>query len=194
MVLNLKTTFLSTLVMEKGSQNFSSPYTPEQNGVAERKNKTLIEAARTMLSGSVIGCPVYIHNHKYYLGKFDEKSNDGYFLGYSLVSKAFRVFNTIRQQTDETYHITFDESTDAIKFTNLQMTTSPLLNLKDTYLISIFIHMNHLKDVSSDQHYQADQNDHSAQDDEILNDDQSEHSNHNNDNHIIDNLPNTKDV
>ncbi|GJY73870.1 retrovirus-related pol polyprotein from transposon TNT 1-94, partial [Tanacetum coccineum] len=35
------------------SQNFSSPYTPEQNGVAERKNRTLIEAARTMLLGSV---------------------------------------------------------------------------------------------------------------------------------------------
>ncbi|GKA20568.1 retrovirus-related pol polyprotein from transposon TNT 1-94 [Tanacetum coccineum] len=35
------------------SQNFSSPYTPEQNGVTERKNRTLIEAARTMLSGSV---------------------------------------------------------------------------------------------------------------------------------------------
>ncbi|GKB05139.1 retrovirus-related pol polyprotein from transposon TNT 1-94, partial [Tanacetum coccineum] len=34
-------------------QNFSSPYTPEQNDVAERKNITLIEAARTMLSGSV---------------------------------------------------------------------------------------------------------------------------------------------
>ncbi|GJR76780.1 retrovirus-related pol polyprotein from transposon TNT 1-94 [Tanacetum coccineum] len=32
------------------SQNFSSPYTPEHNGVAERKNKTLIEAARIMLS------------------------------------------------------------------------------------------------------------------------------------------------
>ncbi|GJV75297.1 retrovirus-related pol polyprotein from transposon TNT 1-94 [Tanacetum coccineum] len=39
---------------EKGiSQNFSSLYTPKQNGVAERKNKTLIEAARTMLLGSV---------------------------------------------------------------------------------------------------------------------------------------------
>ncbi|GKF88203.1 retrovirus-related pol polyprotein from transposon TNT 1-94, partial [Tanacetum coccineum] len=32
------------------------------------------------------------------------------------------------------------------------------------------------------------------QDDEVLNDDQSERSNHNNDNHIIDNLPNTKDI
>ncbi|GJV89580.1 hypothetical protein Tco_1533518 [Tanacetum coccineum] len=52
-----------------------------------------------------------------YLGKFNEKADDGYFLRYSLVSKAFRVFNTRKQQTEETYHITFDESTDAIKFT-----------------------------------------------------------------------------
>ncbi|GKE95119.1 retrovirus-related pol polyprotein from transposon TNT 1-94, partial [Tanacetum coccineum] len=37
----------------KISQNFSSPYTPEQKSVAERKNRTLIEDARTMLSGSV---------------------------------------------------------------------------------------------------------------------------------------------
>ncbi|GJU38777.1 retrovirus-related pol polyprotein from transposon TNT 1-94 [Tanacetum coccineum] len=144
------------------SQNFSSSYIPEQNGVVERKNRTLIEAARIMLSGSVFskqqwteavaiacytqnrstimkrhlktpyeifrkripninflhvfGCPVYIHNHKDHLGKFDEKANDGYLLGYSLVSKAFRVFNIRRQQTEETYHITFDESPDAIKF------------------------------------------------------------------------------
>ncbi|GJT30241.1 retrovirus-related pol polyprotein from transposon TNT 1-94 [Tanacetum coccineum] len=36
---------------EKGiSYNFSSPCTPEQNGVAERRNRTLIEAARTMLN------------------------------------------------------------------------------------------------------------------------------------------------
>nr|GEX05320.1 retrovirus-related Pol polyprotein from transposon TNT 1-94 [Tanacetum cinerariifolium] len=49
-------------------------------------------------------------------GKCDEKANDGYLLGYSLVSKAFRVFNTRRQQTKETYHITFNEIHDAIKF------------------------------------------------------------------------------
>jgi transposase InsO family protein len=28
---------------------FSSPYTPQQNGVVERKNKTLLDIARTML-------------------------------------------------------------------------------------------------------------------------------------------------
>ncbi|GJY25765.1 hypothetical protein Tco_0400491 [Tanacetum coccineum] len=55
----------------------------------------------------------YLSDH---LGKFDEKADDGYLLGYSLVSKAFRVFNTRRQQIKETYHITFDEIPDAIKF------------------------------------------------------------------------------
>ncbi|GJR73147.1 MAK10-like protein [Tanacetum coccineum] len=113
----------STLVNfydEKGiSQNFSYPYTPEQNGVAERKNRTLIEAAITMLSGS--------------------------------------------------------------------LTTSTLLNQKDIHLMNIFILMNLLK-VSSDQ------NDQPVQNDEILNDDHSEHSNHTNDEQIIDSLPNTKDI
>ncbi|GKB11601.1 retrovirus-related pol polyprotein from transposon TNT 1-94 [Tanacetum coccineum] len=103
------------------SQNFSSPYTPEQNGVAERKNRTLIEAARTMERIPnisyfyVFGCPVFIHNHNDHLGKFDAKADDGYFLGYSFVSKAFRVFNTRRQQVKETYHVTFDEIMEAIR-------------------------------------------------------------------------------
>ena len=62
--------------------------------------------------------PVFIHNHKDHLGKFDAKADDGYFLGYSLVSKAFRVFNTRRQQTEETYHITVDESNESIRFSS----------------------------------------------------------------------------
>jgi transposase InsO family protein len=35
---------------EKGIKHeFSAPYTPQQNGVVERKNRTLIDMARTML-------------------------------------------------------------------------------------------------------------------------------------------------
>ncbi|GJV56050.1 retrovirus-related pol polyprotein from transposon TNT 1-94 [Tanacetum coccineum] len=49
-------------------------------------------------------------------------------------------------------------------------------------------------EVSSDQNAQTDQNDQSVQNDKILNDDHSEHSNHTNDEQIIDNLTNTKDI
>ncbi|GJZ17574.1 retrovirus-related pol polyprotein from transposon TNT 1-94 [Tanacetum coccineum] len=63
----------------------------------------------------VFGCPVFIYNHKDHLGKFDAKADDGYFLGYSSVSKAFKVYNTRRQQIEETYHVTFDESIEAIR-------------------------------------------------------------------------------
>ncbi|GJS27382.1 retrovirus-related pol polyprotein from transposon TNT 1-94 [Tanacetum coccineum] len=46
---------LESFCDEKGiSQNFSSPYTPEQNGIVERNNRTLIEAARTMLNRLVL--------------------------------------------------------------------------------------------------------------------------------------------
>ncbi|GJY90703.1 retrovirus-related pol polyprotein from transposon TNT 1-94 [Tanacetum coccineum] len=63
-------------------------------------------------------CHVFIHNHKDNLCKFDAKADDGYFLGYSFVLKPFRVINTRRQQVEETYHVTFDESMEAIRFTN----------------------------------------------------------------------------
>ena len=33
----------------------ATPYTPQQNGVAERMNKTLMERARSMLSGAELG-------------------------------------------------------------------------------------------------------------------------------------------
>nr|GEX70836.1 retrovirus-related Pol polyprotein from transposon TNT 1-94 [Tanacetum cinerariifolium] len=51
-------------------------------------------------------------------GKFNAKAYDGYFLGYSFNSKAFRVFNTRSQQIEKTYHVTFDESMEAIRFIN----------------------------------------------------------------------------
>ena len=38
--------FCDELIIE---HQFSSPYVPQQNGVVERKNRTLVEMARTML-------------------------------------------------------------------------------------------------------------------------------------------------
>ncbi|GJU39956.1 retrovirus-related pol polyprotein from transposon TNT 1-94 [Tanacetum coccineum] len=162
----------------------------------------------------VFGCPVYIHNHKDYLGKFDEKADDDYLLGYSLVSKTSRFFNTRRQPTEETYHITFNESTYASKFTKPLVDIYPLdeylhpyepsqryqTNSNDVSFIEPYERPDPVvlkTKVPSDQNDQTDnnnQNDHPAQTDEIFNDNQSDHSNHNNDDPIIDNLTNTKDV
>ncbi|GKC91608.1 retrovirus-related pol polyprotein from transposon TNT 1-94 [Tanacetum coccineum] len=93
-----------------------------QSITAKRQDKTPYEIFRERIHDisyfHVFGCLVFIHNHKDHLGKFDAKTDDGYFLGYFFVSKSFRVFNTRRQQIEETYHVTFDESMEAIGFTH----------------------------------------------------------------------------
>ncbi|KAI0496521.1 hypothetical protein KFK09_022840 [Dendrobium nobile] len=59
----------------------------------------------------VFGCKVFIHNNgKSHLGKFDPKSDEGVFLGYSSVGKSFRVFNKRTLMVEETTHVVFDES------------------------------------------------------------------------------------
>ncbi|GJS33320.1 putative ribonuclease H-like domain-containing protein [Tanacetum coccineum] len=127
-----------------------------KNGVAERRNRTLIEAARTMLADSKLpttfwveavstacyvqnrvlvikphnktpyelfrgfkpalsfmkpfGCHVTILNTLDSLGKFDGKSDKGFFVGYSLSSKAFRVYNTRTRKVEENLHVGFLEN------------------------------------------------------------------------------------
>ncbi|KAI3672740.1 hypothetical protein L6452_38838 [Arctium lappa] len=81
-----KNNSLNNFFENKGiSHNFSSVRTPQQNGC-------------------------FILNNKDQLGKFDSKADDGIFLGYSSISKAYRVFNKRRQFVEETIHVTFDET------------------------------------------------------------------------------------
>ncbi|GJZ23021.1 putative ribonuclease H-like domain-containing protein [Tanacetum coccineum] len=137
-------------------REYSNARTPQQNGVAERKNRTLIEAARTMLADSFLpntfwaeavstacyvlnrvlvtkphnktpyelitgkisiisyirpfGCHVTILNTIDHLIKFDGKSDEGFLVGYSLRSKAFRVYNLETKRVEENLHITFLEN------------------------------------------------------------------------------------
>ncbi|GJT41388.1 ribonuclease H-like domain-containing protein [Tanacetum coccineum] len=55
------------------------------------------------------GCPLTILNTLDSLGKFDGKSNEGYLLGYSTSSKAFRVYNKRTKRVEENLHINFPE-------------------------------------------------------------------------------------
>ncbi|GJW95149.1 putative ribonuclease H-like domain-containing protein [Tanacetum coccineum] len=81
-----KNHIMNEFYVKKGiKREFSVARTPQQNGMAERKNRTLIEAARTM------------------------KSDEGYLLGYSTTSKAFRVYNKRTKRVEENLHIDFLE-------------------------------------------------------------------------------------
>ncbi|GJV51068.1 retrovirus-related pol polyprotein from transposon TNT 1-94 [Tanacetum coccineum] len=55
------------------------------------------------------GCPLTILNTLDSLGKFDGKSDEGYLLGYSTSSKAFRVYNKRTKRVEENLHIDFLE-------------------------------------------------------------------------------------
>ncbi|GJV52106.1 ribonuclease H-like domain-containing protein [Tanacetum coccineum] len=56
------------------------------------------------------GCHVTILNTIDHLGKFDGKSDEGFLVGYSLQSKAFRVYNLETKRVEENLHITFLEN------------------------------------------------------------------------------------
>ncbi|GKD77341.1 ribonuclease H-like domain-containing protein, partial [Tanacetum coccineum] len=55
------------------------------------------------------GCPLTILNTLDPLSKFDGKSDEGYLLGYSTSSKAFRVYNKRTKRVEENVHIDFLE-------------------------------------------------------------------------------------
>nr|GEY93877.1 hypothetical protein [Tanacetum cinerariifolium] len=148
---------MNDFCLQKGiKREFSNARTPQQNGVAERKNRTLIEAARTMLADAKLlvtfwaeavntacyvqnrvlvnksqnktpyelfngrtpaigflepfGYHVMILNTIENLGKFEAKEDEGYFIGYSMSSKAFRVFNKRTRRVEENLHVEFLEN------------------------------------------------------------------------------------
>nr|GEY37293.1 putative ribonuclease H-like domain-containing protein [Tanacetum cinerariifolium] len=132
-------------------REFSNARTPQQNGVTKKRNRTLIEVARTMLADAKLhvtfwaeavnnacyvqnrvlvnksqnktpyelfnsripvigflrpfGCHVMILNTLDHLGKFDAKGDEGYFVGYSLSIKSFRVFNKRTKKVEENLHV-----------------------------------------------------------------------------------------
>ncbi|GKD38936.1 putative ribonuclease H-like domain-containing protein [Tanacetum coccineum] len=56
------------------------------------------------------GCPVTILNTLDPLGKFDGNAEEGFLVGYSVNSKAFRVFNSQTRKVEENLHVNFLEN------------------------------------------------------------------------------------
>ncbi|GJT51383.1 putative ribonuclease H-like domain-containing protein [Tanacetum coccineum] len=142
-------------------QEYNNARTPQQNRVAKRMNRTLIEAARTMLADSLLpttfwaevvntacyifnrvrvtkpqnttpyellfghkpmisyirpfGCHVTILDTLSVLGKFDGKSDEGFLVGYSLNSKAYRVYNLVTKRVEVNLHVNFLEEKQNVK-------------------------------------------------------------------------------
>ncbi|GJV55558.1 ribonuclease H-like domain-containing protein [Tanacetum coccineum] len=94
-------------------REFSVARTPQQNGVAERKKRILIEAARTMLADSKLPTTFWVEAVNTAC-KFDGKADEGFFVGYSTNSKAYRVFNSRTRIVEENLHVKFSEETPNI--------------------------------------------------------------------------------
>nr|GEV48313.1 ribonuclease H-like domain-containing protein [Tanacetum cinerariifolium] len=152
------------LVILDVKREFSNARTPQQNGVAERRNRTLIEASRPIFADAKLpvtfwaeavntacyvqnrvlvnksqnktlyelfngrtpakgflkpfSCHVMILNTLDNLGKFEAKGDEGYLIGYSMSSKAFRVFNKRTRRVEENLHVEFLENQAIKKGTN----------------------------------------------------------------------------
>ena len=64
----------------------------------------------------IFGCKCYVHNNgKDVLGKFDPRSDEIIFLGYSSHSKAYKVLNKRTLCVEESVHVLFDESNSLVE-------------------------------------------------------------------------------
>ena len=62
-----------------------------------------------------------------YVGKFDSRSDEGIFLGYSSISKAYRVYNKRTMKVMETVNVVIDESSDSNSETSIGELTREII-------------------------------------------------------------------
>ncbi|XP_075633471.1 uncharacterized protein LOC142605932 [Castanea sativa] len=86
-------------------KEFSAPKTPQQNVVVERKKRK--PKVKYFL---VFKSKCYILNDRENLGKFDAKSDEGIFLGYSTTSRAYVVFNKRTNMVMESINVVIDDA------------------------------------------------------------------------------------
>ncbi|GJT87698.1 ribonuclease H-like domain-containing protein [Tanacetum coccineum] len=111
---------LIELCGEKGiKRDYSNARTPQQNGVAERKNRTLIEAARTMLADSKLPTMFWT-----------EAADEGYLVGYSASNRAYKVYNMANKRVEETMNLSDEQ---VILVPSYPSNNIPGAEAKDTY-------------------------------------------------------------
>nr|GEU65541.1 retrovirus-related Pol polyprotein from transposon TNT 1-94 [Tanacetum cinerariifolium] len=121
---------------EKGTgHGFSPPMSSRSDFVITRKkliHNSIDESKKPYLKPSlksgrkpslesfkVFGSKCFILNTKEHLTKFDPKSYEGVFLGYSQNSKAYVVLNKHTIKVEESFNVTFDESLPLTKLSPL---------------------------------------------------------------------------
>ncbi|GJS80012.1 retrovirus-related pol polyprotein from transposon TNT 1-94 [Tanacetum coccineum] len=116
------------------AQNF-----PRQNGVVERRNRTLVEADRTMLIFSKapmflwakvvatadFGALCYLTNDSEDLGKLQPTTDIRIFVGYAPSRKGYRINNKRTRRIMETIHVQFDEMTEQMAPVQLSIGPTP---------------------------------------------------------------------
>ncbi|GKC60590.1 retrovirus-related pol polyprotein from transposon TNT 1-94 [Tanacetum coccineum] len=95
----------------------SKDETPK-NGVVERRNRTLVEAARTMLIFSK--APMFLCED---LGKLQPTTDIGIFVGYAPSRKRYRIYNKRTRRIMETIYVQFDELSEPMA--PVQLSTGP---------------------------------------------------------------------
>ncbi|GAU23520.1 hypothetical protein TSUD_39990 [Trifolium subterraneum] len=115
-------------------RQLTTAYTPQQNGVSERKNKTLLNMVRSMLAGrnvpktfwpEALKWATYVLNRNNHRKKLDSKSTKCILLGSSEESKGYKLYDPVSQRVIVSIDVIFDESkgwNDAHLQDNKQMT------------------------------------------------------------------------
>ncbi|GJS28165.1 retrovirus-related pol polyprotein from transposon TNT 1-94 [Tanacetum coccineum] len=119
----LNKTLHAYFAQEGIEHQMSTALTPEQNGIVKRRNHTLVEVARIMLSAAKV--PLDGEN----LDKMKEKGDACIFVGYSTQSRAYRVYNKRTRVIVKTIHVNFDELpqmvSDHVSFDHVPQLTLP---------------------------------------------------------------------
>ena len=70
---------------------------------------------------------VFILKDRENVGKFDSRSEEGIFLGYSSTSKAYQVYNKKIMKVMETVNVVIDESSDSYSEKGIEELTKEIL-------------------------------------------------------------------